>query len=69
MSIAVVIRKCERIGSSGASISVVNVCSLQLTNPSGGLRRTSFLSFLGSSPAFASSRAFSTSCSGAWATT
>jgi hypothetical protein len=56
-------------GSGWARCSRSNDVSDQPTKPSGGCLRTTRLRFFGSSPARASSRAFSTSCSGASATT
>jgi hypothetical protein len=55
--------------SGSAEISRLKLGSPQLTNPSGARFFTTFFSFFGSSPAFAISRAFSVSCSGACATT
>ncbi|SLI88122.1 Uncharacterised protein [Mycobacteroides abscessus subsp. abscessus] len=59
----------ETIGSGLAATRRWKVSSLQDTNPSGGLRRCTLRCFFGSSPALASRRAFSTSCSGACTTT
>ena len=56
-------------GSGWAFCRRSKVLSDQLTNPSGAFLRTIRRRFLTSSPARASSRAFSTSCSGACATT
>ncbi len=46
-----------------------NVSSVQLVTPSGGFLRWIRLIFFGSSPAFATRRAFSIVCSGACTTT
>ncbi len=55
--------------SGSAATSRSNVLSLHDTKPSGGFVRTTRLSFFGSSPAFATRFAFSTSWSGACTTT
>ena len=60
-------RGCSSSGSD--STSLVKVVSVQLTKPSGAFLRRTERSFLGSSANFARIFAFSTSCSGACATT
>ena len=56
-------------GSGSATMSRSNVSSDQLTKPSGAFLRWIFFCFLGSSPAFSTARRFSTTWSGACATT
>ena len=68
-TIACVTTKWLVSGSGWAFCRRSKVLSDQLTNPSGAFLRTIRRRFLTSSPALASSRAFSTSCSGACATT
>src|SRR5690606_28533864 len=62
-SIAWVTLKLEVSGSGSDSISRWNVDSVQLTKPSGAFFRTILRFFFGSSPALASSLAFSTTWS------
>ncbi len=62
-------RKCDVSGSGSAATSLSKVVSDQLTKPSGGLRRTTFRFFAASSPALATARWFSMTCSGASTTT
>ena len=57
-------RKCDVSGSGCAATSLSKVVSDQLTNPSGGLRRTTFRFLAASSPALATARSFSMTCSG-----
>ncbi|CAM5658317.1 hypothetical protein STENM327S_08995 [Streptomyces tendae] len=64
-----VTRKRDVSGSGSEPMSLSNVLSDQATNPSGAFFRTTFRRFFGSSPALASAFSFSTTCSGAWATT
>ena len=64
-----VIRRCGTNVSGAASMSLSNVFSFHVTNPSGAFLRLIFLSFFGSLPALATARAFSISNSGASATT
>ena len=52
-----------------AATSLSKVVSDQLTKPSGGLRRTTFRFLAASSPALATARSFSMTCSGASTTT
>ena len=59
----------ETSGSGAASRRRSNVSSVQLTSPSGGLRAWTLRRFLGSSPALASARVRSITCSGACTTT
>ena len=68
-SIACVTRKREVSGSGSAAISFSKVFSPQLTKPSGAFLRTTLRRFFGSSPALARAFSFSTTCSGACATT
>ena len=68
-SIAWLTVKLEVSGSGSAATSRSNVGSPHDTNPSGGFLRSTRRRFFGSSPALASRRAFSTSCSGACTTT
>lgn len=68
-SIVWVTRKREVSGSGSEAISFSKVCSDQATNPSGAFLRTTLRRFFGSSPALASAFSFSTTCSGACATT
>ena len=60
-----------RLTSASGSLATMRskLSSLQLMKPSGGFLRCTFLSFFGSSPAFAMLRVFSMTCSGAWTTT
>src|SRR6266511_1258687 len=60
---------CDVSGSGSASISRSNVGLPYPIEPSGGFFRTTLRRFFGSSPAFASARSLSITCSGAWTTT
>lgn len=62
-------RKREVSGSGSDWISLSNVLSDQDTKPSGAFFRTTLRFFFGSSPAFLTAFSFSTTCSGACATT
>ena len=53
----------------GRATSRLKVPSSQFTNPFGGLALTILRRFAASSPARATARSFSLTCSGAWATT
>ena len=68
-TIACVIRMRETIGSGSAPMSRSNDACPHETNPSGAFLRLILFFFFGSSPALATARAFSMSCSGASATT
>ena len=68
-SIAWLTRIRETSGSGSAATSRSKVSSVQVTWPSGAFLRCTRLSFFGSSPAFSTSRAFSTTWSGACTTT
>ena len=57
--------KLDVSGSGSAATSFSKDGLPQLTNPSGAFFRTTRLRFFASSPALASRRSFSTSCSGA----
>ena len=61
--------KLEARGSGGAATRRLNVPSSQWTKPLGGLAFTTLRRLAASSPARASARSFSLTCSGAWATT
>ena len=59
----------ETSDSGTASRSRAKVSSVHAISPSAGFTRCTFLSFFSSLPAFATRRAFSIACSGAWTTT
>ena len=68
-NIAWVTRIRETSGSGSAATSRSKASSVHVTWPSGAFLRCTRFSFFGSSPAFFTSRAFSTMCSGACTTT
>ena len=61
--------KLDCSGSGSAATSRSNVGWPQDTNPGAGFLRTTLRRFFGSSPALASARSVSITCSGAWTTT
>ena len=68
-SMVCVTRKRDVSGSGSEAMSFSKVLSVHPTKPSGAFLRTTLRRFFGSSPALASAFSFSTTCSGACATT